>query len=724
MSDPAGYRRWAGPVARCAACGRQRQCYHAASARPVCRSCYRRENKSRWKIGAWVKPVAVCSRCASEGPAWFAKTPAPLCDSCHTKQRPRSPRVTVLAACEGCGRQRDLEHTADDRWLCRTCLRGRYDRDWTPPVVACISCGQQAPGYGARGERPVCASCRRRELAAAREKPYRLPVAVCSDCGQQRECQFATSERPVCPACRWRGHLPPVDVCRVCGVEKPCHNAATEHAVCRACEPRRHDPRESCLTCGQQRRAYHRPAGRPECEACATVRLSRRVDCCSCARVLRVAATDPERCEYCAGEQPLRGCQRCGEIAANYAYDDGWCSACALPGRVAGLRDHADPAALGALEPLLAALEASPNPEATVRWLRRSPARHALRGLLEGTVDISHEALDGAGEHVVTLMLRDRLIATSVLAPRPEQTATFQRAAGRLLDRVADSDQHTQLRAFATWQLQHQLLRRERRGLTTRSSANHETGLLRAAVHLTLWASEQDRTLADLTQAEFDLWVTTTPSTAAQRVDHFLNWTIRDNLTHALALPPRAPLTHVQQLPDEERLRIVHRLLDDDRVELRDRVGGLLVLLLAQPVSRLLQLTAEHIEHDSDPVTLRLGRHPLELPAPVGELVAQLAQQAAERAAQAQTPWLFPGRRHDAPLTPSQLRLRLRRLDIAVLPARTSALLALAATLPPAILADLLAISEGGAANWSRLAAGDWNAYAAHAARRYRHADD
>jgi hypothetical protein len=723
VSDPAGYRRWAAPVATCAACGRERTCYHATSARPLCRSCYRRENKSRWNIGEWVKPVAVCSRCGSEGPAWFAKTPAPLCDSCHTRQRPRSPPQTVLAACEHCERERTLERTAEGRWLCRTCLRDRYDRQWTQPVVTCTDCGQQAPGYGARGERPVCASCRRRELAAARLTPYRLPVAVCSECGQERECQFATSERPVCLACRWRGHLPPVDTCRVCGVEKPCHNAATEHAVCRACKSRRHDPRESCLTCGQLRRVCHRPAGRPECEACATARLSTRVDCCSCARVLRVAASDPERCEYCAGEQPLRGCRRCGEIAANYAYDDGWCSACALPGRVAGLRDRADPAALGALEPLLAALEASPNPEATVRWLRLSPARHALRGLLEGTVDISHEALDSAGDHVVTLTLRDRLIATSVLAPRLEQTATFQRAAGRLLDRVADSEQRTQLRAFATWQLQHQLLRRERRGLTTRSSARHETGLLRAAVKLTLWAQDEDVGLAELTQADLDAWITTAPS-ARRTLGDFLDWSTRASLTTTLVLPARSTHTHAEQLPDQQRLELVHRLLDDEHLDLRDRVGGLLVLLLAQPVSRLLLLSAEHVDTNAKPVTLRLDHHPLELPAPVGELVAELARQAADRTLQPQTQWLFPGRRHDAPLTSSQLRLRLRRLDIPVLSGRTSALLALAATLPPAILADLLAISEGGAANWSRLAAGDWNAYAAHAARRYHHADD
>jgi hypothetical protein len=53
-------------------------------------------------------------------------------------------------------------------------------------------------------------------------------------------------------------------------------------------------------------------------------------------------------------------------------------------------------------------------------------------------------------------------------------------------------------------------------------------------------------------------------------------------------------------------------------------------------------------------------------------------------------------------------------LGLPSLRARTGALLALADTLPPVILFDLLGISEDNASRWARLAAGDWNRYAAH----------
>lgn len=64
------------------------------------------------------------------------------------------------------------------------------------------------------------------------------------------------------------------------------------------------------------------------------------------------------------------------------------------------------------------------------------------------------------------------------------------------------------------------------------------------------------------------------------------------------------------------------------------------------------------------------------------------------------------------------MRRRLRELGIPARPSRAAALLHLAQTLPPAILADLLGISEGRAADWTRAATGDWARYAADASRR------
>ncbi len=112
-------------------------------------------------------------------------------------------------------------------------------------------------------------------------------------------------------------------------------------------------------------------------------------------------------------------------------------------------------------------------------------------------------------------------------------------------------------------------------------------------------------------------------------------------------------------------------------------------------------------------MTIQLGREPLELPERIGQLATRLAQPTST-ATDPGPRWLFAGSRRDSPLSEAQFRRRLKRLGIPTLAARTGALLNLATTLPPAILADLLGLTEGNAANWSQLAASDWAAYAAH----------
>jgi hypothetical protein len=195
---------------------------------------------------------------------------------------------------------------------------------------------------------------------------------------------------------------------------------------------------------------------------------------------------------------------------------------------------------------------------------------------------------------------------------------------------------------------------------------------------------------------------------ARRRVADFLDWASRAGYRDPLAVPAIATRRHADQLAAEARLAQARRLLDDATLDLRDRVGGLLVLLLAQPASRLLMLTTDHVATHDGRVTIRLGPEPLELPEPLGRLAARADTRTNGIS------WLFPGARRAAPLGEGQFSRRLRRLGIPALSARTGALLGLATTVPPAILADLLGLSEGSAANWSHLAAADWARYAAH----------
>jgi hypothetical protein len=82
------------------------------------------------------------------------------------------------------------------------------------------------------------------------------------------------------------------------------------------------------------------------------------------------------------------------------------------------------------------------------------------------------------------------------------------------------------------------------------------------------------------------------------------------------------------------------------------------------------------------------------------------------------SPWLFPGNRPGSALTEDALAQRLHAIGISPRQGRSTALFALAAEVPPAILAKTLGIHVQVAIQWQKISAGDWTAYAADVSRR------
>ncbi|MDQ2873330.1 MAG: hypothetical protein M3Y33_00250 [Actinomycetota bacterium] len=152
-----------------------------------------------------------------------------------------------------------------------------------------------------------------------------------------------------------------------------------------------------------------------------------------------------------------------------------------------------------------------------------------------------------------------------------------------------------------------------------------------------------------------------------------------------------------------------------------DRVAGLLVLLYGQPLARIARLTRSQITRGPGQVRLLLGTVPLDLPEPFGELARRLLGRTHGRAAAARTedqPWAFPGGAPGHPLSTAQLKARLARLGIHGRSGRNTALMDLAAKLPPVALARLLGIHISTAGAWAERASGSPAAYAAQVSRR------
>jgi dsDNA-binding SOS-regulon protein len=418
-------------------------------------------------------------------------------------------------------------------------------------------------------------------------------------------------------------------------------------------------------------------------------------------------------CERCAGEKVRQVCRGCGVEETNYLA--GRCARCVLRERVGELARSGDPVVVAALKGYLDALVENPKPLSVLRWMSKSRGFQTLLELLTGARALTHEALDGVDRGQSTIFLRSALIRHGALGERHGQSAALAAFINREVLRVPDDPGRLTLRMFATWKVQHELARAERQGRVKRTAEHYARTLIRVAADLLAWLSQHDMTLDDLRQEHLDHWLAEGSSQHA-RIRIFIAWAARHGITQRLIVPAPATRRHVDPLDPHKRLRLIRRLLDDESLDLGDRVAGCLVLLFAQPISRLVLLTKDDIQGHHGRLFISLGREPLLLPKPLAILVGRLKERQAGPAStgvKLDSRWLFPGLRLDTAIHEEAMRRRLRKLGITGRAARNAAALQLAKTMPAAILADLLGVHESTAEDWTQLAAGDWARYAA-----------
>src|SRR5437867_3271322 len=126
--------------------------------------------------------------------------------------------------------------------------------------------------------------------------------------------------------------------------------------------------------------------------------------------------------------------------------------------------------------------------------------------------------------------------------------------------------------------------------------------------------------LATCGQSDIDAW----------HVDHtrhhrgclrpFLLWCIDGKLTQRFWLPTTVG-HRASPMPPRERIELIGAVLTDQDKPLRSRAAAVILLLYAQPLTRVVRLTIDDVIHDDDQVLLRLGEPPSPVPDPVAELL-------------------------------------------------------------------------------------------------------
>jgi hypothetical protein len=170
-------------------------------------------------------------------------------------------------------------------------------------------------------------------------------------------------------------------------------------------------------------------------------------------------------------------------------------------------------------------------------------------------------------------------------------------------------------------------------------------------------------------------------------------------------------------------------MLTDDTIALRTRVAAGLLLLFAQPLTRIVKLTLDDVicsphDHGQDngqdagqdngqDVYLRLGNPPTPVPQPLAGLLIELVGACANMniASNPGSNWLFPGGRAGQPLTPGALRQQFQALGLPTIPARTAALSQLVLQAPAPVIAAALGYCDSTAESHRLAAGGTWSRY-------------
>jgi len=419
-------------------------------------------------------------------------------------------------------------------------------------------------------------------------------------------------------------------------------------------------------------------------------------------------------CTDCAGGLDDFTCSRCGE--------EGWhhyrrvCGRCVLKDRLALALDDGT----GRIRPELISLfdhvARMGRPRSGILWLSKPHVPPILRAIAHSDVPLTHEGIATLTPWRSAIHVRDLLVAAEILPPVDRLLFLFEQWLPTWLEQIPDPDDRKILTTYATWHIL--------RGLRV-TAANEPIGhyrqqiarrQLRVAAAFLGFLGTDGIVLADCPQSNLDRWFAREKECDKAASRPFLRWAITGNRMPRLQLPPI-----IASIPTpiaaRERLELIRRIHAGEGMDLTERVAALLVLLYAQPLSKVTRLTIDDISFEDGQMFIRLGDPPAPVPPPFDALITQYlaARPNLTTATNPNSRWLFPGRRAGQPLHPTTIRLRFQTLGIPNLNGRSRALREMLLQAPPSVVARMLgyaperaeALAAEVGATWKHYAAGD-----------------
>ncbi|MER6694584.1 hypothetical protein [Streptomyces minutiscleroticus] len=469
-----------------------------------------------------------------------------------------------------------------------------------------------------------------------------------------------------------------------------------------------------CTRCGRRASKSAEWSDGPICRTCYD-RAMRVRGCCPGCRVDRLLpgrdATGTPICRDCAGIVRDFFCDRCG--SEGLLLGGRLCEHCTLADTLGRLLDDGTGHVAAPLQPLVTSLLEMGRPKSRLIWLRNPAVVRLLRGLAVGSIPLSHDGLHQETPWRTVVHLRDLLMDSGVLPHVDRQLLLYQRWLAERLATIEDPEHRRLLQHFAAWHQMRRLRSKAEKGPLGRSQTNQTKQEITQAGALLTWLADQGRTIEHCQQADLDAWHTEKLATR-RPAQTFLRWCMKTGRMPRLALPPQVVNQDQTPLHQHHRLAVLRRVLNDDALPLRARIAAALVLLYAQPVTRIVRLTANDVIDDGTTVTVRLGDPPSPLPEPVADLMRAYVQsyQHLPYASSRSSQWLFPGRQPGQPMNPVSLQVHLREIGVPPQRGRTSAIRQLVLQAPAPVIAKALGYHDKTATRLVTEAGGTWSRYA------------
>ena len=351
----------------------------------------------------------------------------------------------------------------------------------------------------------------------------------------------------------------------------------------------------------------------------------------------------------------------------------------------------------------------------------------ALTALLPAMWPLTHDDLDALGDESKSIAhLRAVLVQESVLPDRDEIARDLDNRCATLLAALAPTSDVTIVRSYTTHLIArlrstHRRVRhtRERRVI---AASNIRAILTRVAAFIDE-VNAAGHTLQTVPLQFVLAYANHTPS--GDRLGSFLRFAgpfvDRRDLQRCL----RRYGSNSAALQDTEtHLALLQRMVSDTALDPRLRLAGLLLILLGQPLTRILALSVDDFRDDGRTISLTLSDISLPLTGALAEVAREVLARAREHwkvHSPHTTAWLFPSPRPGGhPIGSITIGRLAADCSLDVLATRSRARYELGLSLPACVLVDTLHMSRSTAVRWVNEASTERRQYHAAKVREYR----